>query len=248
MLGRLGRPLTKLSIAPPRLHHGQALLFNPSSTSLAPRRNNSSFKFDSNPETSFLERFGLRRKEYQHERGQAKTVMAASIYDDDTPPEVKNAKGLHLLTMNTPNGQAVQIFLEELKDAYGLSWTTTLIDISTNIQKTGWFLRLGNNGEAFIRTDAFEAVLTKQAASLSSSTTPSRHPSPSKRRQPRSSTSSSTPTKRTPSASPTTSSATSACSGCSSGTAPARRKAFLHPFPSLLQPAHHGHHTGTRAK
>lgn len=37
--------------------------------------------------------------------------------------------------MNTPNGQAVQILLEELKDMYGTAWTTTLINIMTNEQK-----------------------------------------------------------------------------------------------------------------
>lgn len=48
--------------------------------------------------------------------------------------------------MNTPNGQAVQIFLEELKDTYGVQWSTTLIDIFTNEQKKDWFLRLDPNG------------------------------------------------------------------------------------------------------
>ena len=48
--------------------------------------------------------------------------------------------------MNTPNGQAVQILLEELKDVYGTEWTTTLIDIFTNDQKKEWFLRLDPNG------------------------------------------------------------------------------------------------------
>lgn len=48
--------------------------------------------------------------------------------------------------MNTPNGQAVQILLEELKDAYGTEWTTTLVDIMTNDQKKEWFLRLDPNG------------------------------------------------------------------------------------------------------
>jgi len=73
--------------------------------------------------------------------------MSNNLYTDETPSEVKNAKGLHLLTMNTPNGQAVQILLEELKDAYGTEWTTTLIDIFTNDQKKDWFLRLDPNGE-----------------------------------------------------------------------------------------------------
>ena len=67
-----------------------------------------------------------------------------SLSNADSLP--KNAKGLHLLTMNTPNGQAVQVLLEELKDAYGTEWTTTLIDIFTNDQKKEWFLRLDPNG------------------------------------------------------------------------------------------------------
>lgn len=49
--------------------------------------------------------------------------------------------------MSTPNGQAVQIFLEELKDTYGVQWSTTLIDIFTNEQKKDWFLRLDPNGK-----------------------------------------------------------------------------------------------------
>jgi len=48
--------------------------------------------------------------------------------------------------MNTPNGQAVQILLEELKNAYGTEWTTTLVDIMTNDQKKDWFLKLNPNG------------------------------------------------------------------------------------------------------
>ncbi|KAL1599869.1 hypothetical protein SLS60_007674 [Paraconiothyrium brasiliense] len=54
---------------------------------------------------------------------------------------------------NTPNGQAVQIFLEELKDAYGTEWTTSVIDISTNVQKSDWFLRLDPNGRIPILVD-----------------------------------------------------------------------------------------------
>jgi len=72
--------------------------------------------------------------------------MSSNLYIDQTPDEVKNAKGLHLLTMSTPNGQPIQILLEELKDAYGTEWTTTLIDIMTNEQKEEWFLRLNPNG------------------------------------------------------------------------------------------------------
>ena len=72
--------------------------------------------------------------------------MADKLYIDSTPDDVKNAKSLHLITQSTPNGQAVQILLEELKDAYGTEWTTTLINIGTNVQKEEWFLRLNPNG------------------------------------------------------------------------------------------------------
>ncbi|KAH8820143.1 glutathione S-transferase-like protein [Xylogone sp. PMI_703] len=75
--------------------------------------------------------------------------MAHNLYEDDTPDDVKNAKGLHLVTQSTPNGQKVQILLEELADVYGTQWTTTLIDISTNEQKKDWFLRLNPNGMNF---------------------------------------------------------------------------------------------------
>ncbi len=39
-------------------------------------------------------------------------------------------QGLHLLTMGTPNGQKMQIMLEELKDAYGTEWTTTVMSVN----------------------------------------------------------------------------------------------------------------------
>ena len=58
-----------------------------------------------------------------------------NLFISSTPDDVKNAKGLHLLTQNTPNGQATQIILEELALKYGTKWTTTLINISTNVQK-----------------------------------------------------------------------------------------------------------------
>lgn len=82
-----------------------------------------------------------------HFRSRTYSTMAHNLYTDETPADVKNAKGLHLVTQNTPNGQAVQIFLEELKDVYGTEWTTTVIDISTNEQKKDWFLRLDPNGK-----------------------------------------------------------------------------------------------------
>jgi glutathione S-transferase len=77
----------------------------------------------------------------------------AHLYGEDTPDSVKNAKGLHLVTQNTPNGQKVQILLEELALKYGTTWSTTVIDISTNEQKKDWFLRLDPNGRIPILVD-----------------------------------------------------------------------------------------------
>ncbi|MCJ1347570.1 hypothetical protein MMC31_005795 [Peltigera leucophlebia] len=76
-----------------------------------------------------------------------------SIYGDTTPDEVKNAKGIHLLTTNTPNGQKVQIMLEELKELYGTEWTTTLIDLEAKEQKQDWFHRLNPNGRIPVIVD-----------------------------------------------------------------------------------------------
>lgn len=79
--------------------------------------------------------------------------MADHLYIDETPDEVKNATGMHLITQSTPNGQKVQIMLEELKDVYNTSWTTTLINIMTNEQKKEWFLRLNPNGRIPVLID-----------------------------------------------------------------------------------------------
>ncbi len=54
-----------------------------------------------------------------------------------------------MITASTPNGRKVQILLEELKEVYGLEWTTSLIDLETDEQKEDWFLRLNPNGTAF---------------------------------------------------------------------------------------------------
>jgi glutathione S-transferase len=92
------------------------------------------------------------------------------LYTDKTPPAIKNStvcyrqssprisslstivnssqQGLHLITESTPNGKKVQIFLEELKDVYGTSWQTSLIDLETDEQKEDWFLRLNPNGKS----------------------------------------------------------------------------------------------------
>jgi glutathione S-transferase len=55
--------------------------------------------------------------------------------------------------MSTPNGQKVQILLEELSLAYGTTWSTTLINIMTNEQKKEWFLRLDPNGRIPVLID-----------------------------------------------------------------------------------------------
>ncbi|KAI1128660.1 glutathione S-transferase [Nemania abortiva] len=77
-----------------------------------------------------------------------------NLYTSDTPASiVKNAEDLHLLTANTGNGQAVQIFLEELALVYRGTWTTTLIDIWSNEQEKEWFLRLNPNGRVPVLID-----------------------------------------------------------------------------------------------
>jgi len=80
-------------------------------------------------------------------------MASHSLYIDSTPKEVSSAPGLHLITQNTPNGQATQILLEELESAYGTPFTTTVIDISTNEQKKEWFLRLNPNGRIPVVVD-----------------------------------------------------------------------------------------------
>uniref|UniRef100_A0A8H7NF09 Glutathione S-transferase II n=2 Tax=Bionectria ochroleuca TaxID=29856 RepID=A0A8H7NF09_BIOOC len=55
-------------------------------------------------------------------------------------------KGIELLTCPTPNGFKATILLEELKDAYGLEYTSQTINISQNIQKEPWFIAVNPNG------------------------------------------------------------------------------------------------------
>ncbi|KAJ5394191.1 uncharacterized protein N7487_011832 [Penicillium crustosum] len=49
--------------------------------------------------------------------------------------------------------EKVQILLEELKNIYGLEWTTSLIDIDTDEQKKPWFLMLNPNGKIPVLID-----------------------------------------------------------------------------------------------
>lgn len=79
--------------------------------------------------------------------------MTENVNAIEIPSEVKEAKGLLLITQSTANGQATQILLEELANAYGAQWDTVLINISTNEQKREWFLRLNPNGRIPVLID-----------------------------------------------------------------------------------------------
>ncbi|OAQ74078.1 glutathione S-transferase II [Pochonia chlamydosporia 170] len=56
------------------------------------------------------------------------------------------SKGIELLTWSTPNGYKASILLEELKEAYGLQYTSQGINIGQNIQKEPWFTAINPNG------------------------------------------------------------------------------------------------------
>lgn len=64
-------------------------------------------------------------------------------------------KGLELLTLGTPNGHKPNIFLEELKAAYGgkPEYTVQAINIGENIQKEPWFTEKGPNGRIPVLVD-----------------------------------------------------------------------------------------------
>ncbi|KAA8567415.1 hypothetical protein EYC84_010433 [Monilinia fructicola] len=81
------------------------------------------------------------------------TSAKMDLYTDKTPTAIKNTTGLHLITESTPNEKKVQVMLEELRGAYGLEWTTSLIDLETDEQKEDWFLHLNPNGRIPILVD-----------------------------------------------------------------------------------------------
>ncbi|KAH9921279.1 glutathione S-transferase C-terminal-like protein [Amylocystis lapponica] len=61
---------------------------------------------------------------------------------------------LTLYTGATPNGHKVSIFLEELKATYGApDYNVFKIDISTNVQKEPWFIKLNPNGRIPVLVD-----------------------------------------------------------------------------------------------
>lgn len=56
--------------------------------------------------------------------------MASQFYLEGTPADIKEAKGLHLITMSTPNGKKLQIMLEELKETYNTQCKLNFVSIA----------------------------------------------------------------------------------------------------------------------
>ncbi|KAI0380297.1 glutathione S-transferase [Hypomontagnella monticulosa] len=85
--------------------------------------------------------------------------MANPLYTEDTPKEISSADGLRLLTQNSPNGQATQILLEELADAYRTSHDTTLsppFPIFETSAQLLYLLQFYDKENRFRFTDEFE--------------------------------------------------------------------------------------------
>merc|ERR1711964_851096 len=129
-----------------------------------------------------------------------RSTQMSNCYHPDTPSEVRDAKGLHLITTSTPNGKKVQIMLEELRVAYGTEFTHTLISIPTNEQKKDWFLKLNPNGRIPVLMDNMKSPPFPVMETSASCSTSSRNT-----------------TQKTHSASRMISSDRSVYSGCSSG-------------------------------
>ncbi|KAG2022557.1 glutathione S-transferase, variant 2 [Coprinopsis cinerea AmutBmut pab1-1] len=65
-----------------------------------------------------------------------------------------SSKPFHLYTMITPNGVVPPIYLEELKKVYpNIDYDATKVDISTNVQKEPWFIKLNPNGRIPVLVD-----------------------------------------------------------------------------------------------
>ncbi|EMD40126.1 hypothetical protein CERSUDRAFT_81426 [Gelatoporia subvermispora B] len=62
-------------------------------------------------------------------------------------------KPVQLYTAGTPNGHKASIFLEELKTTYGLEYDVHPVDISKNVQKEPWFIKLNPNGRIPVLVD-----------------------------------------------------------------------------------------------
>ncbi|KAF5369822.1 hypothetical protein D9758_001116 [Tetrapyrgos nigripes] len=64
------------------------------------------------------------------------------------------SKPFTLYTARTPNGHKVSCFLEELKTVYpNIDYDVEKIDISKNIQKEPWFIKLNPNGRIPVLVD-----------------------------------------------------------------------------------------------
>lgn len=76
--------------------------------------------------------------------------------------------GIELLTWGTPNGHKASILLEELKAAYGKTYTYQAINISENIQKEPWFTSICPNGRipAIVDHDRNDFAVFEGAAIL----------------------------------------------------------------------------------
>jgi len=78
-------------------------------------------------------------------------------------------KPFKLYTWPTPNGKKVTAFLEELKLAYpGIDYEVEKIDISKDIQKEPWFIKLNPNGRipVLVDTNRNDFVIFETAAIL----------------------------------------------------------------------------------
>lgn len=71
------------------------------------------------------------------------------------PAHLSKSKPFVLYTAGTPNGHKVSVFLEELRAVYGdkVDYDVEKIDISRNVQKEPWFIKLNPNGRIPVLVD-----------------------------------------------------------------------------------------------
>jgi glutathione S-transferase len=93
--------------------------------------------------------------------------MSGQVIDEGDPDFKKlSPPYLKLYSLGTPNGQKITIYLELL----GLDYEYRRIDISTNIQKEPWYIKLNPNGRIPVLSDVDangkQTVLFETAAIL----------------------------------------------------------------------------------
>lgn len=76
----------------------------------------------------------------------ARLQAIARTFPSNTSPALRRNMSLHLYSGWSPNGAKATITLEELKEAYGLEYKQSNINISTNKQKEPWFIDINPNG------------------------------------------------------------------------------------------------------